>query len=72
VVSHIGEISLPKDFGKLMRLFSKDALEDFMKDFGNRFSALDKCEQKSLTRELNKMTSTLVKCIYLSQAYIIE
>jgi Rnl2 family RNA ligase len=72
VVSHIGEISLPKDFGKLMGLFSKDALEDFMKDFGNRFSALDKCEQKSLTRELNKMTSTLVKRIYLSQAYIIE
>jgi hypothetical protein len=55
-----------------MGLFSKDALEDFMKDFGNRFSALDKCEQKSLTRELNKMTSTLVKRIYLSQAYIIE
>jgi Rnl2 family RNA ligase len=72
VVSHIGEISLPKDFGKLMGLFSKDAFEDFMKDFGSRFAALDKCEQKSLTRELNKMTSTLVKHIYLSQAYIIE
>jgi Rnl2 family RNA ligase len=72
VVSHFGEMTLPKDFGKLMGAFSKDVLEDFLKDFGSRFYALDKCEQKSLTRELNKMTSTLVKQVYLSQAYIIE
>ena len=31
VVSHIGEVHFPKDFGKVMGLFSKDVLDDFSK-----------------------------------------
>lgn len=72
VVSHIGEISLPKDFGRLMGMFSKDALDDFLKEHGAAYAALDKCEQKSLNREINKLATDLVKQVYLSQAYKLD
>ena len=61
-----------KDFGKVMGLLSKDVLDDFLKEHGGSYSALDKCEQKSLNKELNKLCTTLVKQVYMSQAYIIE
>ena len=48
VVSHIGEVHFPKDFGKVMGLFSKDVLEDFLKEHGNLYAALEKSEQKVL------------------------
>ncbi|MDE7420478.1 MAG: RNA ligase, Rnl2 family [Muribaculaceae bacterium] len=72
VVSHIGEVSLPKDFGKIMGLFAKDILEDFLKEHGGDYSALDKCEQKTLTRELNKKATDLVKSVFMSKAYILN
>lgn len=71
VISHIGEVTLPKDFGKIMGMFSKDILEDFLKEHGGEYTALDKCEQKSLNRELNKLSTGFVKEILLSKAYII-
>lgn len=71
VISHIGEVTLPTDFGKIMGMFSKDILEDFMKEHGGAYTALDKCEQKSLNRELNKLATGFVKEILLSKAYII-
>lgn len=71
VISHIGEVMLPKDFGKIMGMFSKDILEDFLKEHGGEYTALDKCEQKSLNRELNKLSTDFVKEILLSKAYII-
>ncbi len=61
VVSHIGEVTFPKDFGKVMGLYAKDILTDFLKEHGGEYSALDKCEQKSLNRELNKMAANFVK-----------
>lgn len=70
VMSHIGEVSLPKDFGRIMGLFSKDVLEDFMKEQGGRFLSLDKCEQKSLTKEMNKFCTDLVKSELMSKAYL--
>lgn len=72
VVSHIGEVHFPKDFGKVMGLFSKDALDDFLKEHGGSYAALEKCEQKSLNKELNKLCTALVKKVYMSQAYIME
>ena len=72
VVSHLGEVHFPKDFGKVMGLLSKDVLDDFLKEHGGSYSALDKCEQKSFNKELNKLCTTLVKQVYMSQAYIIE
>lgn len=61
VISHIGEVSFPKDFGRVLGLFAKDALDDFLKEHGGEYSALDKCEQKSLNRELNNMASKFIK-----------
>ena len=72
VVSHIGEVHFPKDFGKVMGLFSKDVLEDFLKEHGNLYTALEKSEQKLLNKELNKFSTALVKQVYMSQAYIME
>ncbi|MCR4847407.1 MAG: RNA ligase, Rnl2 family [Bacteroidales bacterium] len=72
VVSHIGEVHFPKDFGKVMGLFSKDVLDDFLKEHGGSYAALDKCEQKSLNKELNKLCTALVKRVYMNQAYITE
>ena len=72
VVSHIGEVQFPKDFGKVMGLFSKDVLDDFLKEYGSAYTALDKCEQKSLNKALNKLCTTLVKRVYMSQSYMLD
>ena len=72
VVSHIGEVHFPKDFGKVMGLFSKDVLEDFLKEHSGEFAALEKYEQKTFNREVNKLCTTLVKQVYMSQAYIMD
>lgn len=71
VVSHIGEVHMPKDFGKIMGLFSKDVLEDFLKEHGGDYAALEKSEQKLLNKELNKLATELVKKVYMGQAYIL-
>lgn len=51
VVSHIGEVHVPKDFGKIMGLFSKDVLEDFLKEHGGDYACLEKSEQKLLSEQ---------------------
>lgn len=68
VISHIGEVTFPKDFGNVMGLYAKDILEDFLKEHGGEYLSLDKYEQKSLNRELNKLASTLVKTKFTPQA----
>lgn len=72
VVSHIGEVHFPKDFGKVMGLLSKDVLADFLKEHGGEFDALEKCEQKVFNKEVNKLCTALVKQGYMSNANIIE
>lgn len=72
VVSHIGEVHFPKDFGKVMGLFSKDIIDDFLKEHSAEYVMLDKCEQKELNKEANKMATALVKSVYMSQAYILS
>lgn len=72
VVSHIGEVHVPKDFGKIMGLFSKDVLEDFLKEHGGEYAALDKSEQKQLNKQLNKLATALVRKVYMNQAYIMD
>jgi Rnl2 family RNA ligase len=65
VVSKIGEVSVPHDFGKLMGLLSKDILEDFLKEHENEYSLLEKNEQKILNRRVNKRAMDLIKQIYM-------
>ena len=67
VISHIGEVSFPKDTGKVLGMFCKDVLEDFLKEHGGEYSGLDKCEQKSLNKEVNKLCSTVLTSEYLSK-----
>lgn len=65
VASHIGEVSMPRDFGKLIGLMSKDVFDDFMKQFEDDYNALDKEEQKVLTKKISKWVSALVKKVYI-------
>lgn len=66
VVSHIGEVHFPKDFGKVMGLFSKDALEDFLKEHRDEFASLEKSEQKTFNKEVNKFCTAIIKQVYMS------
>lgn len=68
VVSHIGEVQVPKDFGRLMGMLSKDTFEDFLKEHRTDYLDLEKSEQKALTKELNNLSSELVKKVFMSQA----
>jgi len=64
VASHIGQISVPKDTGKLIGTFSKDILEDFLKEHSGRYAALEKSEQKILNRHINASATKVVKKVY--------
>lgn len=70
VVSHIGEVHIPKDFGKIMGLFSKDVFEDFLKEHGGDYDGLEKSEQKLMNKELNKLATDLVKKVYMNLDFI--
>lgn len=70
VVSHIGEVHIPKDFGKIMGLFSKDVFEDFLKEHGGDYASLEKSEQKLMNMELNKLATDLVKKVYMNLDFI--
>ncbi|MDR1582132.1 MAG: RNA ligase, Rnl2 family [Prevotellaceae bacterium] len=64
VVSKIGEVSMPKDTGKLIGLFSKDILEDFLKEHSEQYHSLEKEEQKILNKNINSQATTLIKKVY--------
>jgi Rnl2 family RNA ligase len=57
VISKIGSIT-QKDFGKLLGLFVKDALEDFNKDNQNN---LDKTETNRVNKLVNAAAATLIR-----------
>ncbi|MDR1973626.1 MAG: RNA ligase, Rnl2 family [Bacteroidales bacterium] len=65
VVSKIGEISIPKDTGKLIGLFGKDTLEDFLKEHESKYALLEKSEQKILNKHINKKATDLIKKVYM-------
>jgi len=64
VVSKIGHISVPKDTGKLIGLFSKDILDDFLKEHSGKYAAIEKSEQKILNRHINFLATNLIKKVY--------
>lgn len=61
VKSHIGEVSFPKDLGRVSGLLAKDALEDFLKEHAEDYNNLDKQEQKTLNGLLNKRAIDFIK-----------
>ena len=65
VLSHLGEIRVPHDFGKVIGLMTKDALDDFLKEHGDEYLSLEKGEQKLLNKALNNSCATQVKKEFL-------
>ena len=61
VMSKIGQISIPKETGKLIGLFSKDILDDFLKEHSGEYAAIEKSEQKILNRHINMKATELIK-----------
>lgn len=64
VVSKIGQVSIPKETGKLIGLFSKDILDDFLKENSGNYALLEKSEQKILNKHINMQATELIKSFY--------
>jgi Rnl2 family RNA ligase len=64
VVSHIGQVSMPKDLGKLIGMYSKDIIDDFIKESTADYNSLEKPEQKLLNKEINQLATALIKKVY--------
>jgi Rnl2 family RNA ligase len=61
VISHIGEVKMPNDFGKLTGLYAKDVFDDFMKENAVSFDELENAEQKALKKELARMSAKQIQ-----------
>lgn len=59
VLSKIGEVT-EKDIGKVLGLFSKDVVEDFLKDHKTQTDLLEKKELKLVTKSFAKTANTMV------------
>jgi Rnl2 family RNA ligase len=66
VTSKIGEISMPKDTGKLIGLLSRDILEDFLKEHSEQYNSMEKNEQKILNKQINSLAAGLIKEVYFN------
>jgi len=64
VVSKIGQIAVPKDTGRLIGLFSKDILDDFLKEHSGDYAAIEKSEQKVLNKHIGSLATALIKAVY--------
>lgn len=60
-ISKIGEVSFPRDTGRLIGLLAKDVLEDFLKEYSGTYATLEKSEQKILNRYISKLATELIK-----------
>ncbi|KAA6301924.1 MAG: hypothetical protein EZS26_001927 [Candidatus Ordinivivax streblomastigis] len=65
VISKIGQISIPREMGKLIGLYSKDTLDDFLKEYGSDYALLEKSEQKIVNTHINKQAVGLIKKVYM-------
>ena len=64
VISHIGEVHIPKDLGKLLGMYCKDIIDDFLKENATDFYDLDKNEQKSFNKQVNQLALKVIKAKY--------
>ena len=60
LISKIGEVNPKKDLGKVLGLYNKDVLTDFLKNFQDRYNALEKHESKAVNKFLNKYAGQLI------------
>ena len=61
VISHIGEVQLPRDFGRLTGLYAKDVFEDFMKENSVAYNELERKEQKAINKELARLAAAMIR-----------
>lgn len=60
VLSKEGEFEIQK-MGKYIGLFSKDVIEDFLKEYKENWISISKSDQKKITKKLNQTVSKLIK-----------
>lgn len=65
VISKVGDVT-NKDFGKLMGLFTSDAIEDFDKDYPEEFNSLEDKEQKLIKKYFAGKASELIRKNFLN------
>jgi len=65
VVSKVGAIT-DKDFGKILGMFQKDVMEDFLKDWKDQFLTLEAIERKQIQKELSTECGNLIRCNFLN------
>lgn len=61
VISHIGDVQLPRDFGMLTGLYAKDIFEDYMKENAVAYNELERKEQKAIKKELARLSAEMIK-----------
>ena len=54
---------MPKDFGRLIKLFTIDILNDFIKEY-KEWNSLEKVNQKLVTKEVNSLAVKIIKDHY--------
>lgn len=64
VISHEGEFDMPKAFGKLMKLFTEDILNDFYKEHFEEWNSFEKSNQKMVTKIMTQAASAVIKKHY--------
>lgn len=64
LISKIGEINPKKDLGKVLGLYNKDVLIDFLKNFQDKYNALEKHECKAVNKFVNKHAGELINDLF--------
>jgi Rnl2 family RNA ligase len=64
LISKIGEVHPRKGFGKVLGLYCKDVLTDFLKKFQPHYDALEKHETKVVNKFLNKHAEKLIQTYF--------
>jgi Rnl2 family RNA ligase len=67
IVSKIGIIDPKKDLGKVLGLFNKDVIADFLKNNQLYYNTLEKQEMKFINKFLNKHAGEMIYDIYQNQ-----
>jgi len=60
LISKIGEVNPKKDLGKVLGLYNKDVLTDFLKDNQQKYDGLEKQESKAVNKFLNRYAAELI------------
>lgn len=64
VISHEGEFEMPKAFGSLIKLYTEDILNDFIKENMAEWNSLEKGNQKLITKKMTSEASAVIKTHY--------